>query len=386
MAMDVALLVTAVAAAALGAFSVVAVQRARTRRAERQRRQLAQAAERVGATTPIGGNRVVDSLIRELPGPVVALRRSGRALYVSGEAESLRLLRRSGLVLPEVMPAVRRALASRATVIDDVVVRRPPIQRARLELRVRAIALTPDTALLLVDDVGEARRAASLRRDFVANVSHELKTPVGAMALLAEAANEASGDPAQVRRFTQRMLVEADRLLALVHDVMNLSELQDERALASATDADARQIKVSASGFEGVHVYGVREHLLMALNNLLSNAIAYSPDHTEVSVAVVDSGPSVEIAVKDQGVGIPAEEQDRIFERFYRVDAARARTTGGTGLGLAIVRNVCQNHGGEVTVWSVPGEGSTFTMRLPTPQEEPMADSDTTRQSQAATP
>jgi two-component system sensor histidine kinase SenX3 len=234
---------------------------------------------------------------------------------------------------------------------------------------------------VLVEDLSEARRVDAVRRDFVANVSHELKTPVGALSLLAEAVQSASDDPEAVQRFAGRMQVESNRLSNLINDLVDLSKLQGaehlfhdlvevDRVVSEAVDAtktvaNARDIDVVVGAATCASVLGDEGQLVMALRNLLTNAIAYSPTGTRVAVAARSLDGVVEVSVKDQGIGIPEAEQSRIFERFYRIDPARSRITGGTGLGLALVKHVCVNHGGECTVWSVEGEGSTFTLRLP---------------------
>jgi len=235
---------------------------------------------------------------------------------------------------------------------------------------------------VLVDDRTEARRVEEVRRDFVANVSHELKTPIGALRLLAEAVGDATDDPDAVRHFAERMERESQRLATLVQEIIDLSRLQVADALhapepvrvdgvlTEAVDrvrlaAQRKQISVIIGGDIGAIVYGDRNLLVTAVRNLVDNAIAYSPDDTRISVTVRRADGLVEIAVKDQGYGIPKADLERIFERFYRVDPARSRATGGTGLGLSIVKHVAANHGGEVTVWSEEGIGSTFTLRLP---------------------
>ncbi len=233
-----------------------------------------------------------------------------------------------------------------------------------------------------MDDLTEEHRVADVRRDFIANVSHELKTPVGAISLLAEALMSASDDPVAVQHFAERLHLEAGRLSNLINDVIDLSRVQGEDPISGAkpvdvnalveeavdqvrSAAEAKNIDLVVGGVRGLVVLGMADQLVTALRNLLANALTYSPEHTRVAVAVRQREASVEIAVKDQGIGIADAEQSRIFERFYRTDSARSRGTGGTGLGLAIVRNVCQNHGGDVWVWSVINEGSTFTMQLP---------------------
>ncbi|HEY0452201.1 sensor histidine kinase [Actinophytocola sp.] len=231
-------------------------------------------------------------------------------------------------------------------------------------------------------DESDAVRLEATRRDFVANVSHELKTPVGAMALLAEAVLDAADDPTAVRRFTGKILHEATRLGTLVTELIALSRLQGAERLPSmnAVEVDAvvrdalgrSQLAQESTGIDiatdpdsCLLVEGDRPLLVTALANLLENAVAYSPPGSPVSISRRQVGRFVEIAVTDRGIGIPEEEQQRVFERFYRLDKARSRATGGTGLGLAIVKHVAANHGGEVKLWSRPGTGSTFTLRIP---------------------
>jgi len=220
-----------------------------------------------------------------------------------------------------------------------------------------------------------------MRRDFVANTSHELKTPVGAVSLLAEAIESAADDPPQVRIFATRLQAEANRLALLTSRIMNLSRLQaaDElpqqdvsidEVVASALDAHAIQadsagVEVMRGGARGLYVHGDAQVLSEAVGNLIANAIAYSPRGSSVGVGIKAVDRVVEIAVTDRGIGIAEGEQDRVFERFYRSDPARARRTGGSGLGLSIVKHAVQRHGGEVRLWSRPGRGSTFTIRLP---------------------
>jgi two-component system sensor histidine kinase SenX3 len=259
---------------------------------------------------------------------------------------------------------------------------RGPLGRGRIMVRARVAPLGSAYILLLVDDRTEARRVEDVRRDFVVNVSHELKTPVGGLALLAEAVLEANDDPEAVARFAHRMQVESTRLTRLVQEIVDLSRLEIAGTLhdpelvdvgAAAAEAieqsrlvaGSRGAEIVSSLAAGAMVFGDSELLVTAVRNLVGNAINYSVPGSRVAVSVRSADQLVEIAVADQGQGIPESEQARIFERFYRVDAARSRATGGTGLGLAIVKHICANHGGEVTVWSEPGHGSTFTMRLP---------------------
>jgi two-component system sensor histidine kinase SenX3 len=256
-------------------------------------------------------------------------------------------------------------------------------------------------------DESEAVRLEATRRDFVANVSHELKTPVGAMALLAEAVLDSADDPGSVRRFTGKILHEATRLGTLVTELIALSRLQGAERLPelNAVDVDAvvrdalsraqpsqdtTGIAIATDQDSRLLVEGDRTLLVTALANLLENAVAYSPPGSPVSISRRQVGEFVEIAVTDRGIGIPEDEQQRVFERFYRLDKARSRATGGTGLGLAIVKHVAANHGGEVRLWSRPGTGSTFTLRIPahagSPSGEKPARSPTAPQGNATRP
>ena len=248
-------------------------------------------------------------------------------------------------------------------------------------MRVAPIGVDGLIAVLIFDD-SEFRRLDAVRRDFVANISHELKTPIGALSILSEAVYEASDDPEAITRFASRMQTETKRLSDLVQEIINLSRIQDEDPLKNATSillselilqaidesrltAESREIKIEFIKNNEVTVLGDESLLEMAISNLIENAINYSANKTNVVISLSRIEDLAEIKIKDQGIGISEENIDRIFERFYRVDPARSRATGGTGLGLSIVKHIITNHGGDITVWSEEGEGSTFTMRLP---------------------
>lgn len=248
----------------------------------------------------------------------------------------------------------------------------------------RVTPILKDAVLVLIEDLTQERKLDEMRRDFVANVSHELKTPVGALSLLAEAIQSAVGDPEKILHFSNRMHHEAERLATLVGDLIDLSSLQkhdgttnfeiisvDELVTVALDDvqmlATAKNIEMVVGGTGNLRVNGNRDQLISALRNLLTNAIHYSHENTRVAIGTRAADEFVEISVVDQGIGIPATELERVFERFYRVDPARSRITGGTGLGLSIVKHVCVEHGGECVVWSQEGHGSTFTIRLPNP-------------------
>jgi two-component system sensor histidine kinase SenX3 len=268
---------------------------------------------------------------------------------------------------------------------------RGPLGQGTIVVQVRAAMIAEEYILLLADDRTELTRTEEVRNDFVANVSHELKTPVGAISLLAEALESSADDPEAVRRFAKRMHKESARLAALVQDIIELSRLQganvaqrsrpvdintvvSEAVDRSQLPAESKNIQIVVGGHTEAMVYGDQDLLVTALRNLIDNAIRYSPENTRVGIGVRAKDGLVSVSVTDQGEGLSPEDQERVFERFYRVDAARSRHTGGTGLGLSIVKHVIANHGGEVTLWSQPGQGSTFTMRLP--EMEGQADAD----------
>ncbi len=243
-------------------------------------------------------------------------------------------------------------------------------------------------AVVFVNDQSETARLEATRRDFVANVSHELKTPVGAMSVLAEALLASTDDPENVRRFAEKMVVESNRLADMIGELIELSRLQGAEPLPQLDSVDVDSVvaealsryKVAADNADiaittdapsGFRVLGDERLLVTALANLVSNAIAYSPNGTTVSISRRRRGNDVEIAVTDRGIGIAKADQERVFERFFRVDKARSRATGGTGLGLAIVKHVAANHNGSIRIWSQPGTGSTFTLSIPAIHDAP---------------
>ncbi|WP_137846095.1 ATP-binding protein [Microbacterium sp. 2FI] len=291
-----------------------------------------------------------------------------------------------GLLPTDELRAVARAARSAQTATTETLrLRRgaPPAE-PRLVV-VRATRISPRLTLLVLRDITERERVEEMRRDFVANTSHELKTPVASVSLLAEAIESAADDPPQVRIFAARLTAEAHRLGQLTSRIMNLSRLQSAEQLseqrpvsvdevvaaaldAHAIQADSAGVAVVRGGRRGVYVLGDAQVLSEAVGNLISNAIVYSPSGSEVGVGIKVVDGVVEIAVTDRGIGIAEGDQERVFERFYRADPARARRTGGSGLGLSIVKHAVQRHGGEVRLWSRPGRGSTFTIRLPETQ------------------
>jgi two-component system, OmpR family, sensor histidine kinase SenX3 len=302
-------------------------------------------------------------------------------LQASAAAYALGLVRDGEVRVEELRALVSQVRRDGETRQTDLVVPRG-LGRPPAHVQARVAALSSRLVLVLAEDRTRERRVDAIRRDFVANVSHELKTPVGALTLLAEAVQEAADDPAAVTRFAGRMQTEAARLQRLVQQIIELSRLQGDEALdrpatvdldrvveravdAVEIEAKAKRITIDHQGRHGLRALGDPDQIGLALGNLISNAVAYSPEDSTVVVSVLPEQDTVDVTVADEGIGIPAQEIDRIFERFYRVDPARHRSTGGTGLGLSIVKHVAASHGGEVKVWSQEGHGSSFTLRLP---------------------
>ena len=324
----------------------------------------------------------VDEVIDALESAGVVLDPSLNVMKASTGALAFGLVWNQALVHPELVELVDQVRRTGAPVSRELHLSRGPFGEAQIHLLVRVARLGTRFVLLLADDRTESYRLEEVRRDFVANISHELKTPIGAVGLLAEALESAADEPVEVRRFAKRLTIEADRLSRLTHEIIELSRLQAADALghaervqvsdviAQAVDrnrvaAESHGIQLVVGGEKKAVVFGDEQLLVTAVHNLIANAIQYSPDSSRVGIGVAAVDGVVEIAVTDQGVGIPENERDRVFERFFRIDEARSRHTGGTGLGLSIVKHVVQNHGGDVRVWSQPGSGSTFTIRLP---------------------
>jgi two-component system sensor histidine kinase SenX3 len=330
-------------------------------------------------------------MLQLLPTAAVLLDGDDVVRLANSAALQLGVVRGTSLDVPELSRLVHDARRTGEPQTAELSLDFNDFPRRALSVGARAQRLEGGEVALVVDDLTEAKRVESVRRDFVANVGHEIKTPVGALQLLAEAALDAHDDPEAVQRFVGRMQHEAQRLSRLVQELLDLSRLQggeplpeltlvsvdamlDEAVDRARLVAESRGIEIVRGGEVGLAVRGEEAQLVTAVANLLYNAVAYSPDGTRVAVGVHMRGGVVEIGVTDQGIGIAEEEQERIFERFYRVDPARSRATGGTGLGLAIVKHTVGNHGGEVTVWSQPGNGSTFTIRLLSGTRPPVED------------
>lgn len=250
--------------------------------------------------------------------------------------------------------------------------------------KVFSVSATPlllGGAVAMIEDITERYLVDAVRTDFVANISHELKTPVGALAVLAEALSQ-EDDLDIIHRLSEKMVNEAIRVGRTIDDLLELSRIEfGGEAVKDEVDAEAiisesisrvsplastHAIKVAMVKLSGpLKVVGDRRQLVSAIGNLVENAVKYSEVGSAVEVTAHADGDWVEFTVKDFGLGIPSRDLDRVFERFYRVDRARSRDTGGTGLGLAIVRHVANNHGGDVSVTSIEGEGSTFALKIP---------------------
>ena len=304
-------------------------------------------------------------------------------LFQSPGISNFAIVKDERITSEDLMALIRVARRTNETHRSRIEIARGPIGAGKREFEVSVSPLNEEgMVLVLISDQSEARRIDAVRRDFVANVSHELKTPIGALGLLSEAILGAKDQPDAVVKFASRMQMEAKRLTDLVQEIIDLSRLQSSDPLQKAFDveasdvvreavaqaalsAESRKITVEIGEIEDATVIGDRDQLIMAVLNLVENAINYSPENTRVSVVVKVKEELLEISVTDQGIGIAEGELARVFERFYRVDPARSRMTGGTGLGLSIVKHVALNHGGDIKVWSKEGVGSTFTLQLP---------------------
>ena len=341
--------------------------------------------EKSNAGTSSSRNQLL-KLIQSLPDIVIWVDGDNRIKYASEVALSLNIARDEKIQIDSL-----ESLISTARKVDEPITKKikakRPLGIAKLNLDTWVMRLERGEVLLWAQNNSIVSRVETVRRDFVANISHELKTPVGALSLLAEAIEEAGKDSETIQKFAKRIGPETKRLTNVIRDIIDLSQVQSDDPLATASPvevdrvindaidavqllADLHSIEIVQVKSPDVKIMGDEYQLVMAVRNLLSNAITFSPANSRITVGAKLKDGVVEITVSDQGIGISLENQSRIFERFYRVDPARSRSTGGTGLGLAIVKHVCENHGGEVSVWSVQGQGSTFTMKFPEMEEE----------------
>ena len=352
--------------------------------------------------------------VEVMPYALIVADSAGAVAYASKGADPLNLVRNGRLVAEDIGEVLALVVADGQVRERELKVTLPRPDRRQdgrgvrageavptdtLYLRVRIGAIADDLFAIFLRDMSEQRRFEAMRRDFITNVSHELKTPSGAISLLAETITDAADDPDAVRYFAGRITKESQRLTELVHKLIELQRAQDAPAMSDAkpmsvvamtresiavneVQADAKQIGIvlslngrvipvevpegeSETLDDDVLVRVGREPFTTAVKNLVENAVHYSPAHTTVSVGIGVVGDRVRIRVVDQGIGIPKASLGRIFERFYRVDPARSRETGGSGLGLAITKHCVQECGGTISVWSREGEGSTFTIELP---------------------
>ncbi|WP_105567648.1 sensor histidine kinase [Microbacterium halophytorum] len=343
----------------------------------------------------------ITAVLSSMDDAAAAIDASGLVVATSQTAPALGVEEQATLTdggLRDLLKLARTAGAATETIR----IRLGPLQGQQRLVAARMTRLTERYFLLILRDVSEQERLEAMRQDFIANTSHELKTPVGAITLLSEAIEFAADDPDEVRRFASRLSAEAERLGQLTGRIMHLSRLQAADQASDMSDVAIDEVVTAAleansvaaagagvglvrGGDRGLWVHGDVHVLIEAVSNLISNAVSYSPKGSHVGIGVKNDGVSVDIAVSDQGIGIAESDQERVFERFYRADQARSRRTGGTGLGLSIVKHAVYRHGGEVKLWSQPKKGSTFTIRLPlVGHPEPEPEGGTTKQKKAA--
>ncbi|MDY2668427.1 ATP-binding protein [Schaalia hyovaginalis] len=324
------------------------------------------------------------AILTSLPTISIVVDRDASILRADAAAFAKGLVKGEGLAHAGLIALVNRVVESGLPAREEMRLPRSSMDSSGfLDFNVRVSPLPRGYSLILVEDTTVERRNEAARRDFSANVSHELKTPVGTVRLLAETIAASPEDVDAVAHFAPKLVREAERLSSLVTDIIDLSRLEAPDPLASPSLVDIDRLasvalerestRAAASGVEligpggssGAQVWGDPDMIAIAITNLLDNAIRYSPEGGRVVLSVEVEDDLVRINVVDSGIGIAEDELDRIFERFYRVDPARSRGTGGTGLGLSIVKHIASDHGGTVSVWSRRGRGSTFTLVLP---------------------
>ncbi len=304
----------------------------------------------------------------------------------SSKAKDMGLVEYDKVISPELVELMTQARVTRQSVTEELFFAKNS-RSPKLYISARATLLSAELVILLIEDRTEAKRLDETRRDFVENISHELKTPISAISLLSEALQVAIDDPEQVKKFSKNLHRESKRLGSLVTKIIQLSRIQagdlqgdievfdlgqivDEAVELNQFLADSKGVKITSDTPSEIYVQGDAGLISMAIKNLIENAVLYSENNSNVGVGLSEVEGFAEVAVIDKGIGIPLDQQERIFERFYRVDPSRSRETGGTGLGLSIVKHAANNHGGEVTLFSRPNLGSTFTLRIPIHQEQ----------------
>lgn len=383
--------VNASLAALIGAvvgFLVAAVVMALRQR----RRQVQEDRARAEAAARVTVRPEVSRVLNLLRSGAMVVGPHDEVIQSTAQARTLGVVRGSRVIVPEVLGLIRDVRQDGHARSIELDLKREG--STSLHLLGRVAPLDDRTLLVLVEDRTAARRVDEIRRDFVANVSHELKTPIGAVSLLAETLEDAADSPEDVRRFARRLQIEGRRLTELVRQIIDLSRLQSDDPLLeqrdvtvdevvrmaidrNRVDADDRDVVLSVGGRTGLKVIGDAAQLTTAVSNLIENAIVYSERGARVAVAAralkLGEEEYVDMSVSDNGIGIAEDDVQRIFERFYRVDYARSRENGGTGLGLSIVKHIAAAHGGYVHVWSKLGQGSTFTIRIPQHVERDVA-------------
>jgi two-component system sensor histidine kinase SenX3 len=324
-------------------------------------------------------------LVGALQSGAIVVRRDRRAAFSNGAAAALGVARPDGALHPGVADLAEQAWRRGEPVEDEIEVRRG-VLGAVSRVHVRATVLDEELVLAVANDNTEARAAEQNRREFAINVSHELKTPVGALALLAESLQHGADDPEMVQQFAGKIRKESRRLTKLIQEIIEISRLQagesvadfreidlgtvvDEAIDEARIGAETRRIALVPDIKSRPTVMGDHDLLVMALRNLIDNAVNYSDPGAKVTVGCATNDGVATVSVIDQGMGIAKADLERVFERFYRTDPARSRETGGTGLGLSIVKHVALQHAGSVDVWSKPDVGSTFSLRIQVHQE-----------------
>jgi two-component system sensor histidine kinase SenX3 len=361
-------LLLVVVALAIGAWLGTLIERRR-----RGRTPSSEATDRVESSDDV----LIEQAVDALGVGVVVASAEGEIVFRNSIAHGLTGVLHSDVLVDEAIEVHLRGALDGQTRRQTIELFGPP----RRVVSVSATPLDDGGAVATIEDVTEQSRLDAVRTDFVANISHELKTPVGALSVLAEALAE-EDQPEVVHRLADKMVNEAIRVGRTIDDLLELSRIElggeavkdvvaasmviSESVMRAQPLAERRGIDIHVlEPNERIKILGDRRQLVSALGNLVENAVKYSESDSQVEVTATSDGTWVELSVRDFGIGIPQKDLDRIFERFYRVDRARSRETGGTGLGLAIVRHVATNHGGDVRVASVEGEGSTFTLRIP---------------------
>jgi two-component system sensor histidine kinase SenX3 len=306
---------------------------------------------------------------------------SNKVVGKNSWAESFGLVDRGYLVHAEISDLVKRARSGFAIESFEGILR-VGLAQEKVSVAAKAKLVAGDYVVLVLEDRTSDIRLDKTKSDFIENISHELKTPIGAIALLSEAIQEAGDDREAVSKFAASLNKESSRLTLLVQDIIKLSRLQSEEVIAAAELVDLhdvlveaidrneqlafnRKIRLVSDQKSNLEVFGNKEMLITAVKNLVENAISYSEQGTSVGIGCTVKDNIAEVAVTDSGSGISPENQQRIFERFYRADPSRSRDTGGTGLGLSIVKHVAKIHRGEIKLFSQVGVGSTFTLRIP---------------------